>query len=78
MGHHHISLKEAIRAGGSAAAGAAAGAATFAGIGGLGLAIGGSALAIGTAPVVAVGSVVGLAGYGIYRLFGGKRRKRKH
>ena len=54
------------------------GAATSTSIGGLGLAIGGSALAIGTAPVVAVGSVVGLAGYGIYRLFGGKRRKRKH
>jgi hypothetical protein len=60
---------EAIKAGGAAAVGAAAGGATFAITGPVGLAIGGTAVSIGAAPFVAVGAVVGLAGYGIYRIF---------
>ncbi len=36
-----------------------------------------SGAAAGAAPVVAAGAAIGLAGYGIYRLLGGKRRKRK-
>lgn len=55
----------AIFAGG----GAAAGGVTFATVGSAGLAIGGTAVTIGAAPIVAVGAVVGLAGYGIYRIF---------
>jgi hypothetical protein len=63
---------EGWKAGGAAAAGAAAGVATSAVVGGMGLTIGGTAIAIGAAPIIAAGAVVGLAGYGIYKLFGGK------
>lgn len=35
----------------------------------MGLAVGGTAVAIGAAPVVAAGAVVGLAAYGIKKLF---------
>ena len=60
---------EAIKAAGAGAAGAAAGAGAFALIGGGGLAIAGTAVAIGAAPFVAAGAVIGVAGYGIHRLF---------
>ena len=35
----------------------------------MGLAVGGTAVAIGTAPVVAAGAVAGLAAYGLNKLF---------
>ena len=66
---------ELIKAGGATAAVAAAGGITAVSIGGNGLAVGGSAVSIGAAPIVAVGAIVGLAGYGVYRLFGGGKKK---
>jgi hypothetical protein len=59
-------LKEAAT---YAAGGAAAGAGVAATVGGMGLAVGGTAVAIGAAPVVAAGAVIGLAAYGIKKLF---------
>lgn len=59
---------EAVKAGGAAAAGAAVGGGTFAVVGPGGLAIAGTAVTVGLAPFVAAGAIVGLAGYGIYRL----------
>jgi hypothetical protein len=35
----------------------------------MGLAVGGTAVAVTMAPVAAVGAVIGLAGYGISKLF---------
>ena len=61
--------EEALKAGGAAAGGAVVGGATFAAVGSGGLAIAGTAVTIGAAPFVAAGAVVGLAGYGIYRVF---------
>jgi len=61
--------KEALIAAG---AGAVAGAGTSATIGGMGLSVAGTAIGIGAAPVAAAGAVVGLAGYGVYKAFGGK------
>ena len=72
MSDEHDPVNEAFKAGGAAAAGAAAGAVTSSVVGGMGLTVAGTALSIGAAPVIAVGAVVGLAGYGIYKLFGGK------
>jgi hypothetical protein len=60
---------EALKAGGAAAGGAVVGGATFAAVGSGGLAIAGTAVTIGAAPFVAAGAVIGLAGYGIYRVF---------
>ena len=48
--------------------GAAVGAGTSLSVGGIGLAVGGTGLSIGLFPFVIAGGVVGLAGYGIYRL----------
>jgi hypothetical protein len=59
---------EALRAGGAVAVGAAAGGGVFAAVGAGGLAIAGTAVTVGLAPFVAAGAVVGLAGYGVYRL----------
>jgi len=56
---------------GAAAVGAGAGAGVSAVLGGMGLAVGGTAVGITMAPVAAVGAVVGLAGYGIFKLFQG-------
>ena len=58
-----------VEAAGFAAGGAAAGAGVAATVGGMGLAVGGTAVAIGAAPVVAAGAVVGLAAYGLKKLF---------
>lgn len=59
---------ETIKAGGAVAAGAVVGGGAFAIVGSGGLAIAGTAVTIGLAPFVAAGAVVGLAGYGVYRL----------
>ena len=66
--HAADKAEEAIKAGGAVAAGAAIGGGTFAVVGSGGLAIAGTAVTIGLAPFVAAGAVVGLAGYGVYRL----------
>jgi hypothetical protein len=60
---------EIIKAGGAAAAGAVAGGAVVATTGSIGVAVAGTAVSVGAAPIVAVGAVIGLAGYGIYRIF---------
>ena len=60
---------KALQAGGATVAGAAAGAVTWAAVGSGGLVIGGGAVAVGAAPIIAVGAVVGLAGYGVYSVF---------
>jgi hypothetical protein len=57
-------LKEAA---GFAAGGAAAGAGASALLGGMGLAIGGTAVGIGMAPVMGLGAIVGLAAYGLMK-----------
>lgn len=56
--------KKAVMATG---AGALGGAATSTALGGMGLAVGGTAVSVGLLPVTAAGAVVGLAGYGLYR-----------
>ncbi len=55
-------LKEAA---GFAAGGAAAGAGASALLGGMGLAIGGTAVGIVMAPILGLGAIVGLAAYGL-------------
>ncbi len=54
---------------GATVCGALAGAGISATVGTMGLAIGGTAVAVGMAPVAVVGAVVGLGGYGLKRLF---------
>lgn len=61
--------KEAVKAGGAATAGALAGGGTYALTGSIGVAVGGTAFSIGAAPIVAAGAILGVAGYGIYRIF---------
>ncbi|NES82530.1 MAG: hypothetical protein F6K10_14600 [Moorea sp. SIO2B7] len=53
---------------GAIAVGAAGGAGVSALVGGMGLAVAGTAVGIGMAPVAAAGAVVGLAGYGLKKL----------
>jgi hypothetical protein len=60
--------KNAVKAAGSAAAGGVAGASIYGVIGGIGVAAGGTAVGISLGPFIAIGSGVGLAGYGIYWL----------
>ncbi|WP_414751896.1 hypothetical protein [Anabaena sp. CCY 9910] len=54
-----------LEAAGYAAAGAAAGAGLSATVGGMGLALMGTAVGVGMAPVAAAGAIVGLAAYGV-------------
>lgn len=61
--------KEVAIAGAATAAGAAAGGTAFACLGSGGLVIAGGAVTIGAAPFIAAGAVIGLAGYGVYRVF---------
>ena len=56
------------KAGGAAVGGGVAGAGTYAAIGGIGVAVGGTAVGITLVPFVVLGSVLGLAGYGLYWL----------
>lgn len=58
---------------GAAAVGAGVGAGASAVVGGMGLAVAGTAVGVTMAPVAVVGAVVGLAGYGIFKLFEGKK-----
>lgn len=57
------------------ASGAVIGAVTSSAIGGMGLTVLGTGVGMGMAPVTAVGAVVGLAGFGIYKAFGGQNKK---
>jgi len=57
--------KNAQEAGMFAAGGAAGGAGLAAMLGGMGLAVGGTAVSIGMAPVAGAGAIVGLAAYGV-------------
>jgi len=50
------------------AAGAGLGAASSALLGGIGVAVGGTAFAVGMAPLAAAGAVVGLAGWGLKKV----------
>ena len=58
---------DAKKAAVAAGAGAVAGGITTASVGGMGLAVGGTAVSIGAAPVIAMGAMLGLAGYGLWR-----------
>lgn len=76
VGSAAYGAKKAIEQGdatalGAVAGGAAVGAGVSAVVGGMGLAVGGTAVAIGMAPVAAAGAVMGLAAYGLMKLFGG-------
>jgi len=53
----------------------AAGASTI--IGGMGLAVSGTAVGIGVVSFAAVGAVIGLAGYGLYKAFDGESKKKR-
>ena len=67
---------EAAKAGGGVAAGAAVGAGASAAIGGMGLAVGGTAVAVTMLPMVIAGGVVGGIIYGAWRIgkaMGGKK-----
>ena len=66
------SNNEGWKAGGAAAAGAGAGFLAAEIIGGIGVTAMGTAVSVGAAPIIAVGAILGLAGYGLYRGFGGK------
>jgi len=70
--------KDGLKAAGAGAAGGLVGAGTYATIGGVGLAATGTAVGITLAPFIAIGTGVGLAGYGLYWLgkkSGGKGQK---
>ena len=67
--HAAVTKDKMLGAGIAATTGAAAGGVTFAVVGTGGMVIAGTALSIGAAPFVGAGAVVGLAGYGIYRIF---------
>ena len=62
-------IDKAVDAGIHAVGGAAAGAGVSGVIGGMGLAVGGTAVGIGMLPVATAGAVVGLAFYGIKKAF---------
>ena len=62
-------IDKAVDAGIHAAGGAAAGAGVSSVIGGMGLAVGGTAVGIGMLPVAAAGAVAGLAFYGLKKVF---------
>jgi len=57
--------------------GAGAGAGVSAALGGMGLAVAGTAFGVTMAPVAAVGAVIGLAGYGLSKLFEGNDDSKK-
>jgi hypothetical protein len=70
--------KNALQAAGTTVGGAAAGAATYGIIGGIGVAAGGTAVGITLGPFICIGAGLGLTGYGIYWLgkqIGGRAKK---
>jgi len=71
-------VKNGARAVVATVAGAGAGAAAYATIGGIGVAAAGTAVGITLGPFIAIGSGVGLTAYGLYWLgkqIGGSRAK---
>lgn len=58
------------------AGGATAGARVATVVGKMGLTVGGGGIAIGMAPVAAAGAVLGLAGYGLSKLFGSNSKRK--
>ncbi|MGD1856222.1 MAG: hypothetical protein ACFB2W_18425 [Leptolyngbyaceae cyanobacterium] len=58
-------IPEILEAGAACGAGAVGGAIVSNTVGGMGLAVGGGAVAIGAAPVIALGGVVGLADWAV-------------
>lgn len=60
--------KEAVKAVGAAAIGAAGGTGVYGIIGGVGVAATGTAVGITLGPFIAIGAGIGLTGYGIYWL----------
>ena len=69
-------MKDTVNAVTSAVAGGAVGAGIYATTGGVGLAVGGTAIGVTLGPFVAIGAGVALTGYGIYWLgkqIGGSR-----
>ena len=70
--------KNALKTVGAGAAGGAVGAGTYATIGGIGVAATGTAVGITLGPFIAIGTGVGLVGYGLYwlgRQVGGSKKK---
>ena len=69
-------MKEPVKAGIAAVAGAAVGAGAYGVIGGVGVAATGTAVGVTLGPFIAIGAGVGLTGYGLYWLgkqIGGKK-----
>jgi hypothetical protein len=58
-------------------AGAGLGAGASAVLGGMGLAVAGTAVGVTMAPLAAAGAIIGLAGYGVARLFGDPPQKKQ-
>lgn len=67
-------IPEALEAGMACGAGALGGAIAANSVGGMGLAVGGGAVAIGAAPVVALGGIIGLAGWAVGHLVGSSQQ----
>ncbi len=57
---------------GAVAGGGLVGAGAAAIVGNMGLAVAGGAFAVGAAPVIVVGGALGMAGYGLWRMLGGR------
>ena len=71
-------MNDGVKAAGAAATGAAVGAGTYATIGGIGIAAGGTAVGVTLGPFIAIGAGIGSVGYGLYWLgkqVGGKDDK---
>lgn len=73
-----INKKEARKAGTACGVGGAVGASTHATIGSVGLAATGTAVGVGLGWFIAAGAVLGLAGYGVYRLVTSKEAEHPH
>jgi hypothetical protein len=57
--------KDLIKAAGTTAVGAAAGATTYGVIGGIGVAVSGTAVGVTLGPFICIGAGIGLTGYGL-------------
>jgi len=70
----HLIKKDSVKAGLSAVVGGTVGIVSNLSIGGVGLAIGGTAISISMGPFVATGAILATTGYGLFYL--GKRIQR--
>lgn len=71
-----MSESNSIEAAAYATGGAVAGGVVASMVGGMGLAVGGTAFSIGAVPVAAAGAVVGLAAYGLKSTFNASKVKK--